>query len=188
MKIYAELSCISAFDIELKLLQKDDLELLLFWRNTPEILPFMENDRPVTLQMLQYWHARAISGKSTYPYIAIYNQKKIGYTEIKDIDFQSRTCTDGIFLFGENNMGMGVGKRIFLCREIVIKTLQLETIYSYIKHDNSRSQNFYKSFGSKLIDATGDLLLYKNDMNERRHCLRNFARQLNLENEYMQLI
>lgn len=181
----AELARITAFGVELRSLEDQDLPMLCHWRNQPEIRPFMGDDRPVTPKIMGFWLNRVRGGDTVWPYIACKGERPIGYTELKHVNWLDSSCDGGIFLFGKEYIGTGIGYNIVLCREIVMARLGLRTLVSRIRSSNARSINFCMKYGGEYVRTEGDFLVYTHEMTRRRESLKAIAGTMGRAEEFV---
>ncbi len=179
------LSRIAAFGIELRALEEAGLPLVCYWRNHPEILPYMDDPRPTDFKVLRTWLKRVHSGGSTLPYLAYLHDQPVAYTEIKHINRENNTCEGGMFLFGEDYIGTGMGYNIVLCREVIMDKLHLKTFKSRIHIKNTRSINFCTKYGGEYSGCDGDFSLYTYEFSKRRERLKAIAGILGMRDEFV---
>lgn len=180
----AELACIAAFGVELRSLEEWDLPMLCHWRNQPEIRPYMDDDRPVTPKIMEVWLNRVRGGNSVWPYIVYMGEKPVGYTELKQVNRIDSSCEDGIFLFGKEYIGRGIGYNIVLCREIVMAGLGLRTLISRIRSSNARSISFCTKYGGEYVRTEGDFFVYSYEITRRRERLKAIAEIMGMAEEF----
>lgn len=180
----AELACITAFGVELRSLEVRDLPILCHWRNQPEIRPYMGDDRPVTPKIMEFWLNRARGGDVVWPYIVHMGGKSVGYTELKHVNWIDSSCEDGIFLFGKEYIGKGIGYNVVLCREIVMDGLGLRTLVSRIRSSNARSISFCTKYGGEYVRTEGDFLVYRCEITRRRERLKAIAGIMGMAEEF----
>lgn len=180
----AELARIAGFGVELRGLEERDLPMLCHWRNQPEIRPFMDDDRPVTPKIMGVWLHKVHSGDTVWPYIVYMNGKSVGYTELKQVNRLDSRCEGGMFLFGKEYIGTGIGYHIVLCREIVMARLGLRTLISRIRAANVRSISFCAKYGGEYVRTEGDFLVYSYEIARRRERLKAIAGILGMTEEF----
>lgn len=175
---------VSAFGLECKLLCEEHLPLVLQWRNHPEVLPFMDDTRLVTPDILQFWFRRMSSNDTALYHIAYKDDKPVGFTGINNIDWKSSTFECEIFLNPEY-FGQKLSFNIFLCRELILDKLCLETDYSKIRTENTKSISLFTKLGYEYIGSDGDFNFYKSEYIKRRKALGNIAREQGMEEEFI---
>lgn len=179
------LARITAFGVELRSLEKRDLPMLCHWRNQPEIRLFMDDDRPVTPKIMEVWLNRVRGGDVVWPYIVYMGEKPVGYTELKHVNRIDSSCEGGMFLFGKEYIGTGIGYNIVLCREIVMAGLGLRTLVSRIRSSNVRSINFCMKYGGEYVRTEGDFLVYTYEITRRRERLKAIAGVMGMVEEFV---
>lgn len=181
----AELAHIAAFGVELRSLEERDLPMLCHWRNQPEIRPYMDDDRPVTPKIMEVWLNRVRGGDAVWPYIVSMGEKPVGYTELKHVNRIDSSCEGGMFLFGKEYIGAGIGYNIVLCREIVMAGLGLRTLISRIRSSNARSISFCSKYGGEYVRTEGDFLVYTYEITRRRERLKAIAGIMGMAEEFV---
>jgi len=181
----AALACVTAFDVQLRSLEKCNLSILCHWRNQPEIRPYMEDDRPVTPKTMEVWFNKVRGGDAVWPYIAYMGERPVGYTELKRVNRIDSSCEGGMFLFGKEYIGAGIGYNIVLCREIVMAGLGLRTLISRIRSSNTRSISFCTKYGGEYMRTEGDFLIYTYEITRRRERLKAIAGIMGMAEEFV---
>ncbi len=179
---------ISAFGINCKIISKNDLALICKYRNCEHIRYFMDDQREVSLNVLNFWHTKIENKKNILPYIVSNNKNSVAYMEIKNIKLDEKTAEFGIFIFSRDDYGTGLSERIALCWEIILKKIGITTCYSHISNENIRSINFFKKIGGVLDKCEGNYIILKHEKTTRRNALREIALKLNLFDEYCELL
>lgn len=179
-----ELLNIDAFGISLRCLQEADIQMLCKWRNNDNIRLYMEDSRHVSSEVMNFWIRKIHKNNSTYPYISYYSNKPIGYVEIKNINYNNKSCEGGLFLFRNKYIGTGISYNIALCREIVMHKLNLKTLISKIHKNNTRSINFCKKYGGEYSEKEGDFIVYTCNIVRRRERLKIIAQILGKSKEF----
>lgn len=175
---------ISALGIELRPLEKKDLPILCHWRNQPEILPYMDKPRKTSIANLVFWYEKIIKNKNAIPWLAYYHDNPVAYTELTKINYADKSCMGGLFLFGEKFFCTGIAYRIVLCRDILMRRLDLEILYSRIYKDNQRSIDFCTKYGGELIERNEEFNIYRYDPDQKAARLKLIAKALKMADEY----
>lgn len=177
-------STFSGFGVELKKLRPTDLPLLCTYRNTDDVLRHMEDGRKVPLPVLEFWFKKVEASGSTFPFLAFLEEKPIAYVDVRNCDYRRFCCEDGIFLFDSSRLGSGLGSRIWLCREQVLRALDIRDVFSSIRPENRHSVRFFEKMGAKFIGRDKGLLRFRQAQAPRLAALRRAAARLNLSEEY----
>lgn len=177
----------SGFGIELKTLRPEDLPLLCHWRNTDEILRHMEDERKVSVPVLEFWLKKSEASGRSFPFLACYRGEPVAYADLRNCDFARSRCEDGIFLFGSSNYGSGIASRIWLCREQALRALDIRDVFSSIRPENGRSRHFFEKMGARFVGREKGFLRFRQELPARRAALRRVAAQLSLSEEYERL-
>ena len=179
---------LNAFGINLRLVTADDLPMLSRWRNDANVRPYMDDGRVVTPEVMLVWLNRTIANNSTYPFIASIKGTDFGYLELKKIDRQTHGCESGMFLFGDQYIGTGLGVYLALCREILMEKLQLHTLVSKIRKSNHRSLSGANNFDLVFSHEEGDFLVFVTGKEKRQGRLWEIATKLHLHEEFGTLL
>lgn len=179
---------VAAFGITCKVLCDEDLPLIVTWRNIDEIRFFMEDDRLISKATINFWFASIKNKNTQIPYIVKFNDISCGYMEIKNIDCRQKTGEFGIFLFGKEYFGAGIAERIALCWEIILKKTGIETGFSRIHAENTRSIKFFTKIGGEFSHRDGKFFIFKHTLAKRRASLKHIAKRLHLEEEFIKAI
>lgn len=177
----------SGFGVELKKLRPDDLPLLCRWRNTEEILRHMEDERKVSVPVLQFWLKKMAASGRGFPFFAYFEGEPVAYLDVRNCDFVRSCCEDGIFLFDSRRFGSSIASRIWLCREQVLVGLGICDVFSAIRPENERSRRFFEKMGARFIGMDQGFLRYRQERGARITALRRVAAQLSLSEEYERL-
>ena len=88
------------YGITLERLTESDIELVRKYRNSAEIKNFMQFRKRITRSMQKKWF-ESIDNYLNYYFIIIYDGKKIGLINIKNIDWVKNTdvSESGLFLW-----------------------------------------------------------------------------------------
>lgn len=174
----------TAFGISLKKLVSDDLPLLCKWHNDDDILPFMADLRKVSVPILDFWLKKMDASGKSFPFFAYFQEKPIGYVDVRNCDYERSCCEDGVIIFDSNRYGIGLGSRIWLCRELVLRALNIRDVFSCIRPKNQRSISFFEKMGGTFVENKNGFMLYKQECSARMAALHRVAAQLGLLEEY----
>ena len=176
----------SGFGISLKRLTPENLSLLCKWHNDDGVLPFMTDTRKVTVPILEFWLKKMEASGHSFPFFAYFQGEAVAYADVRNCDFERACCEDGIIIFDRQRFGTGLGSRIWLCRELVLRALNICDVFSYIRPENQRSIRFFEKMGGVPAGNENGFVLYKQDCSSRMAALRRVATQLGLLEEYEQ--
>ncbi|MDF1629945.1 MAG: hypothetical protein P1U78_09130 [Alcanivoracaceae bacterium] len=98
---------IRKYGIELRRLTSSDIYLLREMRNRTDIRSKMHAQQYITHDMQRSWFD-SIDNMFNYFFLIIFHGRKVGLVQAKDVDFLSRTCEPGIYLWDENALAEGV--------------------------------------------------------------------------------
>lgn len=187
LSVRPDIKRVSAFGIDMRLVEAEDLPLLCTWRNHPAIRPFMDDCRPVTPQVMAVWLNKKRTSNSSLAYICYAKQAAVGFTELKNIDWEQRRCEGGIFLFGEEYFGTGLAYAIALCREIVLQTLGIPVLISRVRKNNVRGMKFCKKYGGEFEREEDDFLIFTHKYECRMAGLQHLAQKIGMATEFSQI-
>lgn len=177
----------SGFGIELRKLRPENLPLLCHWRNTEEILRHMEDERKVSVPVLEFWLKKTEAAGNSFPFFAYAGGEPVAYMDVRNCDFARSRCEDGIFLLGSRRSGSGIASRIWLCREQVLRALGICDVFSSIRPGNERSRRFFEKMGARFVGMDKGFLRYRQEAAARHAALRRAAARLSLSEEYEKL-
>lgn len=175
---------VNAFDIALRPLIREQLPILQVWRNSPEILPYMEDQRETTIATLDFWFAKMQKQGKSCHYLVWSNDQPVAYTELRDINQQTQSCQDGIFVFGSEYQGTGISHRIMLCREIVMQIFSLYHFSNTIHINNTASLKFYQKYDPIFLGQTGNFYKFQFPFSRRRNQLQKIASLWGMGDEF----
>lgn len=179
---------VSAFGVNMRLVEQQDVPLLCRWRNHQEIRPYMDDTRVVTPQVMTVWLNKQRSSTNSLAYMCFTGQTAAGFTELKKIDWDQGCCEGGIFLFGEEYFGTGLASNIALCREVIMHRLGISVLISRIRKGNLRGIKFCQKYGGELVGEERNFLTYVHDYGRRRAALEYLAKKIGRGAEYARLL
>jgi UDP-4-amino-4,6-dideoxy-N-acetyl-beta-L-altrosamine N-acetyltransferase len=148
---------IEKYDIALNLLTEDKLEMVRNWRNDPKIVKYMEFKEYITPQMQLDWFTKINNGNNFY-FIIEHNEREIGLTNVRDIDFEIKQGEAGIFIYDDEFLNSTVSTQATLCLyDFCFETLDLNSMVAHVLKENKRSIRFIKMFGYKLSQNQDDV-------------------------------
>jgi RimJ/RimL family protein N-acetyltransferase len=113
----------------------------------------MEVRTHITEEMQAKWF-KSVDNDGNYYFVIESDEKRIGLTNIKEIDYETRCGEWGIFLCDERylNSIMPVKAAIILL-DFGFYDLKLETMYAHILRTNKRAVTFNREFGFSLKES-----------------------------------
>lgn len=175
---------IGAFGVELKPLAREELPLLCHWRNHEDVLPFMDVPHKTSLENLTFWYNKIHAYQTAVAWLVHARGVPVAYTELKALRREEKSCEGGIFLFGKRHYGTGLSSRIVLAREIMMRRLGLETLYSLIQPENYRGIAFCKKYGGEYTGEKQGMHVYVHKKQRRLKMLGVLAEKLGLASEF----
>jgi RimJ/RimL family protein N-acetyltransferase len=130
---------ITKYGVTLKRLTEDKLEMTRNWRNDPKISQYMEFQDYITPEMQAAWFKK-IDNEHNYYFIIEYDNKEIGLTNIRDIDYTKKEGEGGIYIYDDNYLNTTVSYQAILClMDFVFEDLKLDRMIAHIRQDNKRA-------------------------------------------------
>jgi UDP-4-amino-4,6-dideoxy-N-acetyl-beta-L-altrosamine N-acetyltransferase len=133
-----------------------DYQLLRTWRNHPEIRQWMVFRDEITSEMQESWF-RALDPKRE-SYSIIWNRtERIGLTQLRHIDAETRSAEGGIILFKpEFQNGLYAHRAALAGMDWNFVSRGLETLRVTVLKVNSRARRLVRSLGYVLRDPDPD--------------------------------
>ncbi len=130
---------ITKYGITLRRLTEDKLEMIRNWRNDPKISQYMEFQDYITPEMQANWFKK-IDNEYNYYFIIEYENKEIGLTNIRDIDYTKKEGEGGIYIYDDNYLNTTVSYQAILClNDFGFEDLKLDRMIAHIRQDNKRA-------------------------------------------------
>ncbi len=132
-------------------LQQEDIELVRRWRNAKHIQKYMYYREHITSQMQEKWFESLDKAKNFY-YLILFEDKKIGLSNIKDINWEERCGESGIFIYDVNFQNSVIPyMSSLLTTKLVFEDFNFNYIYIHVLKTNKRAIRYNKSFGFELV-------------------------------------
>lgn len=171
-------------NIKLRRLKLEDIEMVRSWRNDSKISQYMSFRDYITPEMQEKWFKK-INNDSNYFFIINIDNKDIGMTELKNIDYKNKIAEAGIFIYDDSYLN-GIYSYIstYILFEFGFEKLELKTIISYVLEDNKRAIKFNKSLGfiaqEELIGLSRKYILDEKSFSKTKHTLEILINKDNL--------
>src|SRR5690554_5264014 len=104
---------IRKYGIELHRLTYTDIHLVREMRNRADIRTRMHAQKYITKEMQERWF-QSIDNAFNYFYLIFHQGRKVGLVQAKDVDFITRSCEPGIYLWDSNALAEGVSVKASL--------------------------------------------------------------------------
>lgn len=150
------------YGVCLRPLRHEDIEMVRNWRNDPKVFRFMHYRDYITPEMQEAWF-QSIDNEHYAFFIIHIEDQPVGLTDLKHIDFNSRTAEGGIFFYDDTcQNGLYPYATIALRNGYAFNTLELNALYAYILNNNLRAVRFNQSLGYVPTDQliAGNKRLY----------------------------
>ena len=145
------------YGLTFHLLREADLEMVRQWRNDPVVANNYEFREYITPEMQQTWF-RSVSNINNLYTVIEYEGKKIGVINVKDIDWEARTCEGGIFLPDPAYHQTFIPAIIsFITTEIIFVMFEWKTGYARVLKTNKGVQSFVKMLGYELMPGQEEI-------------------------------
>lgn len=148
---------IQSNDISFHRLQEKDIELVRQWRNSPKIAQFMEFRGHITPEMQKQWFDSINNFNNLY-FLIYYQDKCIGLSNAKEIDWNNLTAESGIFIADEKYWNTHIP--IFIAINMVrfcFDVFEANMIYGRVLRENKRAIHYNLSMGFELCDGQEDV-------------------------------
>jgi UDP-4-amino-4,6-dideoxy-N-acetyl-beta-L-altrosamine N-acetyltransferase len=94
-----------------------------------------------------------------------YNEKYIGITYFHSIDYKNKVCDWGIYIYNENNRGLGLGqKALEVSLDYAKNNLKMKKVYLEVLEDNVRAKSLYKKLGFKFFQQKTNVLRFEKNL------------------------
>ncbi len=183
-KYTSQTASIQAFGLVLKALQYEDLPSFLYWRNKQNVRNAMPITDKISYSSLHFWYKKQEHSSHSYSYLAYLDNTPIAFTDLINIDYEGSRGEGGLFIFDDRYLATGIAYHIVLCKEILMHYLNIRTLISKMKLDNTESIKFCESYGGRLVRQEGDMLIYASEYNERRSALKRIASLIRREQDF----
>ncbi len=165
------------YGIILRKITLNDMELMRTWRNSDFVKKHMVFKSYLTREMQIDWYLK-INNINNYYFIIYKENKPIGITNLKDIDFSNGTAESGIFMYSEEYTNSDLGVRAtFSLLDFAFLTLKLNKLRQTIIVENKAAMNFNKSLGVKITENKDGICkgeLVKEDYYKKTLKIRNY--------------
>jgi RimJ/RimL family protein N-acetyltransferase len=150
---------IRKYGITLKRLKEEDIELLREMRNSTAISTTMVYREHITPEMQKKWF-ESINNKYNGYFIIIYEGKKIGLINGKNIDFEKRICEGGIFIWDEHYKDTIIpALASIIMNDWTFLIINFNAIYAKVLQENVNALTYDKLMGyepcAPLTDEKG---------------------------------
>lgn len=149
-----DINVIHKYGVTLRRLTHDKIELVRYWRTHPKIAQYMEYRGEITPEQQEAWFARINNSGKDFYFIIEVDDKEIGLTNIKDVDFEKGEGEPGIFIWDDDYIETDVPMRASYCLGYFIwEILELKREVIHVLKDNPRAIKYNLSFGYKLSEG-----------------------------------
>jgi RimJ/RimL family protein N-acetyltransferase len=141
----------SRYGIRIALMRQEDIEMVRQWRNDPVVANNYEFRDFITPEMQEMWF-RTVNNIHNLYTILEYRNEKIGVINIKNIDWENKTCEGGIFLPDPKFHKTGLPAIIsYITTEIIFRMFEWNEGYAHVLKENIPVQQFVKMLGYELM-------------------------------------
>jgi len=138
---------IRKYGITLKRLKEEDIELVRQMRNSTIISNTMVYREQITPEMQKKWY-ESINNKYNGYFVIIYDGKKIGLINGKNIDFEKRTCEGGIFIWDQDYKETIIpGLASIIMNDWTFLIINFNAIYAKVLQENKNALSYDKLMG-----------------------------------------
>lgn len=146
-------TCHTGHKVRLRPLRRGDAEQTLAWRNDPSIRdPQLGHRFPVTAEMEAAWFEQRLNDRSGQACIMaiedLTDNAFVGYIQLTDIDWVSRTAELGISIGAADRHGQGLGREsLDLMLRHAFTVLNLNRIWVRVADFNRAAQRLFDGAG-----------------------------------------
>lgn len=177
----------SGYGLTLIPVVKEDLDRICCWRNNKAIVPLMDNNFKTNKLSLSLWYNRIKKDYTCLPYIISRNKEAVGYVEFKNFNLQEYSCEQGVFL-DTTFQSQGIGKKLNLLQEKILKEINIIYIYFYIRKINVRNIHIWKTLGAEIVSEDENSIYMKSDKDKRYQELSNVAKRIGMLEEWNEFL
>jgi RimJ/RimL family protein N-acetyltransferase len=139
------------YGIAFHLVREEDIEMVRNWRNDPVVSNNYAFREYITPEMQKEWFKSVNNINNLYTIIE-YQNEKIGVINIKNIDWEARTCEGGIFLPDPKYHNSGLPAIIsYITTEIIFRMFEWSEGFAHVLKENTSVQQFVKLLGYELL-------------------------------------
>lgn len=132
-------------------MQEADIEVVRQWRNDPVVANNYEFRDHITPEMQQNWFQSVNNINNLYT-ILEYKGAEIGVINIKNINWEEKTCEGGIFIPDTKYHLTGLPAIIsYVTTEIIFRMFDWNVAHAHVLRDNHSVQQFVKMLGYQLL-------------------------------------
>jgi UDP-4-amino-4,6-dideoxy-N-acetyl-beta-L-altrosamine N-acetyltransferase len=141
---------LSGFGVTLRRLTREDLELVRGWRNDPAVSQFMLFRDRITPDMQERWF-ESIDNDANFYFVIEHRGRKVGLSNIKDVDWHARRGEGGIFVVPEElRTSLLPYQASLVASDYVFFVLELELVTATYTKENRRAMRFNRGLGHVL--------------------------------------
>jgi UDP-4-amino-4,6-dideoxy-N-acetyl-beta-L-altrosamine N-acetyltransferase len=141
----------SCYGFTFHLLKEHDIEMVRQWRNDPVVAHNYEFRDHITPEMQKEWFKKVNNINNLYTVIE-YRGEKIGVINVKNIDWENRTCEGGIFLPDPKYHRTPVPAIIsYITTEMMFEVFGWNISHARVLKENKSVQQFVKMLGYELM-------------------------------------
>ncbi|MFH1297319.1 MAG: GNAT family N-acetyltransferase [Bacteroidota bacterium] len=160
------------FGITIVRLKEKDIELVRQWRNSPQIVERYAYREYITPEMQKKWF-KSISNLNNFYFMIIYQGKKIGVVNVKEIDWQNRHMESGIFVPDEKYWNTFVPSIVsIMLTQLFFRIFGWDHYHAHILKTNTKAIRYNKSLGYELCEGQEEnenqLYIIRREMFEKR--------------------
>lgn len=132
-------------------MQEADIEMVRQWRNDPVVANNYEFRDHITPEMQQRWFQSVNNINNLYTLLE-YKGKEIGVINVKNINWEEKTCEGGIFIPDTKYHLTGLPAIIsYVTTEIIFRMFDWNVAYAHVLRGNQSVQQFVKMLGYQLL-------------------------------------
>lgn len=139
------------YGIRFHLMKEHDIEMVRQWRNDPVVANNHAYREHITPEMQRNWFSSVNNLQNLYAIIE-YQGEKVGVINLKNIDWEKRTCEGGIFIpdtrFHKTYLPAIVS---YVTTEIIFVMFDWNRSIAHVLKDRKSNQEFVRQLGYELV-------------------------------------
>lgn len=149
------------FGITFKPLSEANLEMVRIWRNSDDVRVYMQYQEIISKENQLKWFQELDKSKNFY-FVAYENGFPFGLYNVKDVDFEKKTCEPGVFLKSKEFWEGGLAMRGSLAiGDFIFKKLNLEALIIHVLKNNEKVLAYNKKMGYQILNEDSESISYE---------------------------
>ncbi len=146
-----------------KVITENDIKTIYNWRNQDYVRNMMKDSSPIPYKNHQQWFNKIIKNNPLLYFIYYINNRPVGVMNFK-IDEKDTKSVEWGFYLGETNLPARTGTKLCSDGIILAKSLDYETITSFVLHKNIKSVKIHENLGFIKYNTDDSCVFYSKDL------------------------